>query len=111
MVHRLVAEAFLGDCPPAYQVNHKDGNKANPRADNLEYVTVSENQKHAYRVLGKQTQAGSKHGMAILNEQQVIAMRLRCSQGATGRQIAAEFGVSEQTVSFIRNGKTWRHIL
>lgn len=47
-VHRLVAEAFLGPCPAdKHQVNHKDGNKQNPRATNLEWVTRTENSLHA----------------------------------------------------------------
>ena len=51
LLHRLVAEAF---CEGAgEQVNHKDGDKSNNAASNLEWVTCSENHRHAYRVLGR----------------------------------------------------------
>lgn len=48
-VHKLVAEAFHGPRPVGHEVNHKNGNKADSRASNLEWVTRSENEKHAYR--------------------------------------------------------------
>ena len=52
-VHRLVAMAFLGE-PPSdkVEVNHKDGNKENNAIGNLEWVTRSENMKHAIAKLG-----------------------------------------------------------
>lgn len=49
-VHRLVAEAFIPKSDPNLEVNHIDGNKANNCMDNLEWVTRSENSKHAFRM-------------------------------------------------------------
>lgn len=49
-IHRLVALAFLGEPPTkGMQVNHKDSDRANPRLENLEWVTVSQNILHGYR--------------------------------------------------------------
>lgn len=48
MVHRLVAVTFMGESD--LEVNHIDGNKTNNRVSNLEYVSHSENIKHAYKL-------------------------------------------------------------
>lgn len=46
--HILVAKLFLENPMEYNQVNHKDGNKLNNNVNNLEWVTSSENNLHAW---------------------------------------------------------------
>lgn len=49
-IHRLVAILFIPNPNNLPQVNHIDGDKTNPRADNLEWCTASYNQIHANKL-------------------------------------------------------------
>lgn len=50
-IHRLVAEMFVRKPRKSHcnQVNHRDGNKSNNSAANLEWLTNGENQRHAHK--------------------------------------------------------------
>lgn len=48
MIHRMVAETFIPNPENKSIVNHKDGDTHNYHVSNLEWVTSSENSKHAY---------------------------------------------------------------
>ncbi len=94
-VHRLVGDAFLE--PPEHidqtQINHIDGNKNNNHYSNLEWVTPSENMKHAVRIGLLKTPISIKE-----KDKEVMAylyIHTRLSQD----EIADAFGVSAATVS------------
>lgn len=51
VAHRFIALAFLGKRPSSkHQINHKNGNRADNRPENLEYLTQVENILHGWRV-------------------------------------------------------------
>ncbi len=109
LVHRLVAMAFLGNCSGKFEVNHKDGNKSNNAASNLEYVTPRENIRHSIEKLGVQRASGERHPMSKLSWKQVGEIRARWESGhVTKKQIALEYRVSESTVGRAINGRSWR---
>lgn len=51
MVHRIVAEMYIPNPLRKREVNHINGDKADNRKENLEWVTRSENELHATHVL------------------------------------------------------------
>lgn len=109
-VHVLVAEAFLAPRPAGKQVNHKDGNKANNRAGNLEWVTQGENNIHARRVLGEQV--GEKHKWSSLTNAQVseIKRMFRENPKTDAYVVARMFGVGHGAIYKIKYNKAWRTV-
>jgi hypothetical protein len=99
-VHRLVASAFFG--PSDLCVNHKDGNKINNSVSNLEWVSISENTRHAIHVLKVPMQLSNK-----LSLSDVLAIKRRLKRGEYQRVIAQSYGVKQAAISDIATGKTW----
>jgi hypothetical protein len=105
-VHRVVCEAFHGT-QPGYWCNHKDGNRTNNCADNLEWLLPRENEHHAIASLGK-SNAGERNGQAKLTAQQVRAMRLlHENEGYSVTDLASMFNVARRTAANIVARRTW----
>lgn len=124
-VHRLVAVAFIPTEDGKPHVNHRNLNKSDNRAENLEWCSHAENIAHAAaRGRMKATQArrqscqgvgartGAENGRksgpkrAKLTAAQVQEVRERLAAGGvTQRSLAREMGVSDQTISNVVRGK------
>jgi hypothetical protein len=108
LVHRLVAEAFIGPQPPLEpQINHKDGDKTNNRSSNLEWVTPLGNKRHAIRMgLIARPMRGEDSRSAKLTWPAVEEIR-RLYGAMTQAEIAAMFGVSRKAIQDVLHGRTW----
>jgi hypothetical protein len=90
-VHRLVCEAFHGPCPDGHECGHLDGNRANNRADNLAWVTRSEN---THQQVEHGTFASANLDRQRLSESEVDAIRADAAEGMGGRRLAKKYGIN-----------------
>jgi hypothetical protein len=109
LVHRLVAAAFLGPCPPGHECNHRDGAKHNCAMLNIEYVTPAENVRHAYAIGLQKPKSGERSGNARLKLCEVEEIR-RLSRSVPCKVVAAMFKVATATVYDIRSGRRWPNL-
>jgi len=110
IVSRLVAEAFCEKPHYANVVNHIDSVRHNNIWTNLEWVTHSQNMKHAFKC-GHHTQKGEKNNMAKLNMEIVKEIRKYAEENShlSQRQIAEKFGLKRENVKDVITYKTWRY--
>jgi HNH endonuclease/NUMOD4 motif len=110
LVHRLVADAFIGPREGKMTVNHKNGHKYDNSADNLEYMTQSANEKHSFDHLGRKSPTGSKHWNSKLTESQVQEIIGKRSSHSL-KELSEEYGVGLPTISMICNRLIWRNVI
>ena len=102
--HVLVLETF--DClrPDKKCCNHKDGNKLNNHISNLEWVTWSENMKHAWA-------NGLNKGRSKLKSYEVRLIRYAVKNKLRKQtELAEMFGVHNGTIADIVHYRNWKNI-
>lgn len=100
-VHRLVARHFLPTWNETLEVNHRDGNRYNNAASNLEMCTRKENVRHSISHFLK-NDYGEKSKNAKLKNIQAQEIRQKYQAGIlTQDTLARQYGVSPQTISAI----------
>lgn len=110
-VCRLIGLTFIPNPENKPQINHKDGDKRNDAANNLEWSSGSENQLHRYRVLKKGAPTGESRVGSKMSNKGVMKLRKMYSTGKfTQRELGLKFGVSQTTVHEVVYKKRWNHI-
>ena len=102
--HRVVMASVLGrELRDDEIVHHRDGDKSNNDPRNLEIMSQAKHASiHAPELLARRNgHRGQFNPRAKLTEADVAVIR---SNDASGRALAARFGVNPSTIHRIRNG-------
>jgi len=108
-IHRLVAEAFIDNPSNKSSVNHINGVKDGNYVSNLEWVTLSENSKHAYKIgLSKvnKTMLGKKGALChhSIPVDQYSKHGEFIKKFPSGKTAAEELGLSQGNIWSCLNG-------
>ena len=107
--HRLVAIAFIQNPDNKPEVNHKDGVKTNNFKGNLEWMTSSENTRHAVKMGLHTGKIGQKHHSSKISEKDAIFIKYE-SNGFTSDELVEKYNITRVQVNAIRSGRAWKHI-
>lgn len=80
----------------------------NPR--HLQLGTLSDNAVQMYKRGRGPDNRGERHGGAKLTAADVVRIRRQCERGASRRQIAETFGISQALVWSVTRGTGWKHV-
>lgn len=107
-IHRLIAETFINNPKNKQEVNHKNGVKTDYSIENLEWVTPSENQSHAFKTgLSKNTFIAIKKANRKFNDSQIKEIRELYKKGFCVSKIAKLFNEAIDIISKICRNKTY----
>ena len=111
-IHRLVATKYVPNPFEYSQVNHKDSNKQTNHYSNLEWCTNKMNHDHAVDN-GTIIHLGSHAPMAVLNEEEVLDIRIRLRNGESHSSLYNGFKdrISWWTFRDMLRGKAWKHVV
>lgn len=110
-LHRLVALTFIDNPLQLETVNHKDGNKENNAASNLEWMTVLDNVRHAWKTGLVKPRYGTDNPANVYSEEQIHNVCKMLEVGRLNNKlIAAKCGVNVTLIRDIKFRGKWKQI-
>lgn len=109
LVHRLVAEAYIENVKGKAEVNHINSNRADNRVDNLEWVTRSENNQHAWDKGAKQFKMTDNfRARRKLTDEQAKNLVTDYKSGQVSQaELGRKYGIKQHSVWNIIHGATY----
>lgn len=104
--HRVSYEAFVGPIPEGHGVLHRCDNTKCVNPSHLFTGTQFDNMQDA--ALKDRTSKGSSNHFAKLSESDIVAIIL---DNRLQREIAAYYGVTQSTISYVKSGHVWGHAI
>ena len=104
-VHRLVAQAFLGDEKDKL-VRHLDDNRLNNNVENLSWGTQKNNMADA--IINGKLPTGVACSQSVLSEKDILLIGRMRVEGLTHDKIARIIGVNRSVVTALLSGKTYK---
>ena len=102
-IARLVLATFVGPRPEGLESCHNDGTPANNHLDNLRYDTHQGN-------LADIPREDRSMARGSLTEQEVLDIRQARANGANGKVLGRQYGMSTANIYAICSGRTYTHI-
>ena len=96
-----MAEAFIGEIPDGWVVNHINADPTDNRVENLEICTQAQNIRH-----GRALEVGNPRKARKVGFDQAKEIRERYAAGETQKALGEAFGVRQTSISHIIRGVT-----
>lgn len=108
-VHKAVAMAFIPNPENKPTVNHKDGDRKNNKAENLEWATYKEQSQHSSKVL-KRNCGEDNYNSQYTNEQVKEMRRLYYEENIDIKILKEKFGGNIRNIKRIIKYERWKNI-
>lgn len=108
IVHRIIAEVFIGEIGENLTVSHLDGDKYNNTPINLKIESYSDNHKRKYE--HGTMDNGFNNSRALISKEQLLEIRVLLKEGVlTHKEIGKLFGVNRVFITKINTNQRYKN--